>query len=261
MKKYTVNIDYFKSINTIDKAYFLGLLYADGYIGNSKSRGKEMQLGLIDLNILKIFNTYLESNHLIHPIKIKYIGCSQGYRLSIIRDELYDDLIKLGCFPKKSLILKFPTLEQVSNEFISHFIRGYFDGDGCISIKTYGKASVQIAGTKEFLKSIKLILNNLAITCNIRPDKNINILYFAGTNNIKKFYNFIYQNKNNIFLERKYNKFKELFIEQKIRIKKQIEKSNRKCIIENCNSKHIAKGFCSIHYYTNITKFKNLPPL
>ena len=257
MKKYTVNVDYFKSINTRDKAYFLGLLYADGYIGNSKSRGKEMQLGLIDLDILTTFNIYLESNHLIRPTKIKYVGCSQGYRLSIIRDEIYDDLIKLGCFPKKSLILKFPTLEQVSNEFISHFIRGYFDGDGCITIKNYNKASVQIAGTKEFLENIKLILNNLSITCTIRPRKNINILYFSGTNNINKFYNFIYKDKNDIFLERKYNKFEELFIEQEMRIKKQIEKSNRKCTIENCNSKHVAKGFCSVHYHTNITKLKN----
>jgi len=41
-----------------------------------------------------------------------------------------DDLIALGCIPRKSLLLKFPTSNQVPEHLIRHFIRGYFDGDG-----------------------------------------------------------------------------------------------------------------------------------
>jgi intein/homing endonuclease len=44
--------------------------------------------------------------------------------------KLHDDLVKHGCVEKKSLILQFP--KDLSQELISHFVRGYFDGDGCI---------------------------------------------------------------------------------------------------------------------------------
>jgi intein/homing endonuclease len=43
---------------------------------------------------------------------------------------LHHSLVKHGCAEKKSLVLQFPT--NISSELISHFIRGYFDGDGCI---------------------------------------------------------------------------------------------------------------------------------
>jgi len=256
-RKYTVNINYFSKIDTIDKAYFLGLLYADGWVSNSKSRGKEFGIGLIDLKILEIFSSYLQSNHPIRPCKKKKQHHSQGYNLSIIRDKLHDDLINLGCILKKSLILKFPNEKQVPCELLSHFIRGYFDGDGCIFVKTYNKASVQIAGTEHFLKGIKFELDNVNISSNIRKAKNIYMLYFSGTNNIKKFYNFIYIEKKNIYFERKFQKFEDLFKEQIIRLSNKFQRSNKKCSVDNCALKHCAKGFCSIHYHTNVTKVKH----
>ena len=47
---------------------------------------------------------------------------------------MYEDLIKLGCVPNKSLTVKFPTEEQVPKEFLSSFILGLIDGDGSIGI-------------------------------------------------------------------------------------------------------------------------------
>lgn len=67
-----------------------------------------------------------------------------------------DDLKKLGCVESKSLILDFPTNEQVPSDFIYHFIRGYFDGDGSI---TYNKQSeknfsICFTGTEKFIKKL-----------------------------------------------------------------------------------------------------------
>lgn len=51
---------------------------------------------------------------------------------SLRSQKTVDDLKQLGCIERKSLILKFPTEEQVPFDLLHHFIRGYFDGDGSI---------------------------------------------------------------------------------------------------------------------------------
>lgn len=45
---------------------------------------------------------------------------------------LCKDLTKLGAKRNKSLTLEFPSDEIVPKKYKHHFIRGYFDGDGCI---------------------------------------------------------------------------------------------------------------------------------
>ena len=50
----------------------------------------------------------------------------------ITSDKMFSDLCKHGCVPNKSLILTFPVITE---ELIPHFIRGYFDGDGGITIR------------------------------------------------------------------------------------------------------------------------------
>ena len=82
-------------------------------------------------------------------------------RWSIVNKHLWFTLYKLGCVPNKSLILKFPKLSIFLNpkDLVKHFVRGYIDGDGCISyVKTNPKdinsnysPSVSILGTKDFL--------------------------------------------------------------------------------------------------------------
>ena len=58
-----------------------------------------------------------------------------------------NDLINLGCIPNKSLILLPPKLKD---EFISHFIRGYFDGDGSIG-KYKNRYKITFLGTNDLL--------------------------------------------------------------------------------------------------------------
>lgn len=75
-----------------------------------------------------------------------------------------NDLISHGCVPNKSLILKPP---KIDNELINHFIRGYFDGDGCVSFNSKTKVyAVCILGTKEILEYIILHsgIKNVSIT-------------------------------------------------------------------------------------------------
>lgn len=111
-----------------------------------------MTLKKDDLDHIEKFKTFMKSDH-----KISFREHQQAYRFSIYSTELAADLIKLGCFQNKSLILEFPTEKQVPRELIHHFMRGYFDGDGCIS---YGQGQLRfsVIGTELFLQRYEEII-------------------------------------------------------------------------------------------------------
>ena len=128
----------------------MGFLYADGYVNSEK--GVELTLKADDLEHIESFKKFLNSNH-----NIEFRKNVNAYRINIYSKKMANDLINLGCFQNKSLKLKFPTNQQVPKELISHFMRGYFDGDGCIS---YGQGQLRfsVLGCKEFLIEYESII-------------------------------------------------------------------------------------------------------
>ena len=201
------NEDYFEIIDTEDKAYWLGFLYADGCVSKD---GKQTVLGLAneDVDHIKLFNKCIKSTYEItHPDNNRYS------RLTITKKKFTENLINKGCVPAKSLILKFPTEEQVPKKLLKHFIRGYFDGDGCLStiLRTIkGKPNPIMDCEVNFLGTLDMLTG---ITENI-PIKNIRIFKFG------KIYKFRIRNKKDIitlldylyedshfYLKRKYNKY------------------------------------------------------
>lgn len=65
-----------------------------------------------------------------------------------------DDLIQWGCTPRKSLALRFPPLPI---PLCSHFIRGYFDGDGSAFVSGHGKTpNISLLGNYEFLETVEI---------------------------------------------------------------------------------------------------------
>ena len=92
-RKYNCNYDYFKEIDTEDKSYWLGFLYADGSIHKTKHT-IDLVLSINEKEHLYKFNNYLESTY---PIKIerdKYV------KLTIHNNALVSPILP-GIFPKK----------------------------------------------------------------------------------------------------------------------------------------------------------------
>ena len=204
-QKYNYNQNIFEQIDTEQKAYWLGFLYADGYI---KSEGKlhqvELALQESDYNHLITFRNFIGDD----SIPINYRKDIKAYRIVICSKKIVQDLIKLGCFQKKSYILKFPTREQIPECLIHHFMRGYFDGDGSIT-----KNTVSIIGTSDFLDGYEKYLL-LALNRN-NPNKrehdkrwheNIQYIRYGGKKQVNKIFNFLYNNAT-VYLQRKYDKF------------------------------------------------------
>lgn len=199
----------FDNIDTEEKAYWLGFIFADGYI-SKRDNTFELSVGIKDVNHLIKFNTFME--HEKDNVKISTATYNnKSYkraRWSVVNKHLWNTLNNLGCTPKKSLTLKFPELDSL---LIKHFIRGYFDGDGCLTIiKKTISPKCTILGTMNFLKSIKIKLDKLNIKNSIVSDKrmkNTYILNISQTDKITmRFLKYLYLNSS-IYLDRKFKRF------------------------------------------------------
>ncbi|MBQ0113545.1 MAG: LAGLIDADG family homing endonuclease, partial [Bacteroidales bacterium] len=178
--KYTINQDYFEIIDNEWKAYWLGFLYADG-CNNLKWNEKKNKMNCT----LKISLKYSDYGHLNKlreslqsdaPIKYRDVRLKdkiyKDCEINFCNEKICRDLNNLGCTPNKSLTLKFPNEDILPKEYIRHFIRGYFDGDGCIHINLNednkcAKKSfiINFVGTESMLNGIiNNIIDNIGIT-------------------------------------------------------------------------------------------------
>lgn len=190
----------FDSIDTEEKAYWLGFIFADGYI-SFKRYNFEISLALQDIDHLYKFNTFM--SHHKNNVKRDHFRC----RWSVCNKHLWETLNNLGCVPNKSLILQFPNISIFKNvDLIRHFIRGYVDGDGCISWKdkNHTKYTLSILGTKQFLESINLQLPNLMY---LYKPKNKSVYELKSTQKtLMSILNYLYKDST-IYLQRKYDRY------------------------------------------------------
>lgn len=219
INKYAINQDYFKKIDTANKAYWLGFLYADGCVRLKRSASETITGGAVleitiqsdDVAILERFKMSISSNS---PIKEKIVKDKyKAVRLNICNTEMCRDLDKLGCTPRKSLTLTFPNKDQVPDDLIPHFIRGYFDGDGNVYRGDDKNISPKIGfvGTKEFLDGILNIAeNHIGLTRVSMYQKKENKAYqiqWGGYSNLKSWEEYLYDYEDIIYLPRKRDKF------------------------------------------------------
>jgi len=131
--KYKVNEEFFDKWSS-QMAYVLGLLYADGSLEDaSYLRGKYIRLTSTDKELIFRVRRWLDSEHtIIIYLKPDSLYGKQRYFLRIGSHKLYNSLTKLGLYPNKSLTIKFP---NIPSKYLKDFIRGYFDGDGCVYLE------------------------------------------------------------------------------------------------------------------------------
>ena len=205
----SLDINYFKCIDTHEKAYFLGLIFSDGNIcsGNyESSKITSITLKMEDKYILEYFKKELQVDTKIGEYK-------NSAKLSITNSGLYNDLINLGVKEDKSNLDMI--LPEIPLEFMNSFILGHFDGDGCITIKANNAIVVSICCNSEiYLESMQKFLTSVGIETSIRCEqgKRLNplyILYFKGRKNQLKLKDLIYSDSK-IYLIRKYDKFMKI---------------------------------------------------
>lgn len=220
---YYCNHDYFEKIDTEQKAYWLGFLYADGCI--TDAGGVNLLLAGYEKPHLEKYRQALEAEHPIEERwdKIREKGKKErvqhSVKIRISSKKMSKDLLDKGCAPRKSLILEFPSFKQVPQKLLRHFIRGYFDGDGSIwNIEGTKKWGVSIIGTDKFVKQMlsKLVLdggfNPAEISFRKHENYDKNGMMYLGIFSFEamsRFREYIYKNAT-VWLDRKREKFNTL---------------------------------------------------
>lgn len=223
-KKYEYNENYFNSIDTPEQAYWLGFIYADGFITKRTNGNSVFGITLAELEPLEKLNSCMQSTKPIYMYNKRngFKPNSLEYKLSFTSNQLVNDLEKLGCIERKTFQLKFPSF--LNKKLIPHFIRGYFDGDGSVfyhilkaNNTEYIQLGVTICGIESFLKDLIKHIDVQGIESCIYKDKRkqTDCYSLKLPSNIRclQLYHYMYKDANT-FLSRKKDKF-ENFIKDR----------------------------------------------
>jgi hypothetical protein len=208
-----VRKDLFEKINNEADAYWLGFIYADGYI--SDKGAFELGLAAKDKNHITKFAEYCNfKGNVYNDLSIcngkKFPRTRINFQYKFIKERLN----KLGVYPRKSNNLVFPSQEIVPQHLVKHFIRGYVDGDGGFNCYMYGKRKTfcfHCLGTYDIISSIR---NYLPVKSNsklYKKYKESNCFQFriGGRLKLLTVINYLYKDST-IYLDRKYLKYKEI---------------------------------------------------
>ena len=148
-------------IETEESSYWIGVLMADGNVCYKKDRNGRSSGCIINLTMqeddiehLHTFQRFMGSSHkLYYRVNNKTLQPSISYQLSFSSELIATSLEKYGFIPRKSLIAKVKILD-----FNRHFWRGVIDGDGSISVDSFGRPWIKLVGSFEMVCQFKLFL-------------------------------------------------------------------------------------------------------
>lgn len=219
-RKHPIKEDFFQCIDDENKAYYLGFLYADGCNGRDAHR-VELSIAKRDKEVIERLSMLLYDQIHMKEYRSKRSGVQDRVAIYIINEKISSDLEKLGCGPRKTFQLKFPAIPY---QLRQHFIRGYFDGDGSLTIgyrrqsKNTDTRTIEayfsIVSTKEMLDAIGDIVADLGVKYEIlkrhkQRDNNNFTLRVHGNRQINTVCDFLYAGAT-VFLSRKFNNYRIL---------------------------------------------------
>lgn len=247
-RKCKIDLSYFESIDSPNKAYILGLIISDGYINNS---GK-ITFTSTDLDLINTYRNELRSSHKLSEYFFYDKRTNKTYHkysIQICSKKMVADLKKLGVYQAKSFSCDLP---NINPNLFWHLLRGIFDGDGSIlKIKKEGNLRFKLIGSKVMLEKIKikfdeLNMNNVSI-CDTKYMNNsgvISVLSYSSFKDLSLIYKLMYNDSDGIRLKRKYDIFKTL--KQYKRGSYDRTKNLKNVIMYDLNGKFI-KEFTNIH--------------
>lgn len=194
-----LNKRYWETIDSYDKAYFLGFFITDGNV-----YGNDVRLQLKK-----------ESKYILETLKQKTLSENQIREdnkrglvtFSTKRKKWVNDLSQYGVVPNKTFTVYFP---EIPDEYLSHFIRGLIDGDGWITLKGQ---QIGFCGNETLVTQLRDVLVKKLDVFPVKVIKTGEHLYqicWCSKGDMKKIGEYIYQDKKDCFLHAKFENYKKL---------------------------------------------------
>lgn len=197
----------FHNIDTTEKAYFLGWMISDGSVVEPHTRTDRaktisLEIASKDEYILDRFAVALNADENIVK-RFEKRGLSY---LRFASEEMATDLAMYGVVPRKSNIVYLPIIRQ---DLMSHMIRGYFDGNGTVTIdKRSGIVRFGIYGSEQICNDICNYLHDtIGLNRNKVSKSTCYHVWWGGRTPSKLFYDYIYNDCSDLYLTRKKLKF------------------------------------------------------
>lgn len=204
-KRFNNNLleNYFETIDSKEKAYWLGWLITDGCVSKNSI---SMSLQGRDLEVLKLFEKDLG---LTDKVKVFNKNC---YRFSFCCKKMVDDLEKFGIIPNKTFTVDIPSIEP---EYYPALLRGCFEGDGGITVcNTRGRMECELSftGNEKCVNSFNDLISMLTgiPKKNVTKNNGIFRVRWSNKDEIVKIFNVLYKDCGEHLLKRKYLKLKDI---------------------------------------------------
>lgn len=214
-RKHHFNQDYFQNLDSQEKVYWFGYLYADGSINKSNTYDivpirLRLNCSKKDRYLIEKFLEALECDMKITDYIPKgTYAQNEMSKIAINSKKLCDDLTKNGF----RLLKKDSTgdvFNHIDKKFHRDFIRGYFDGDGSITTSQMSftvEESLGIRIQEILMQNCQLNKTSLRKYEDKGYDSLVNLAY-GGRLQLVKIFNYLYEGAE-IFLPRKYERFIE----------------------------------------------------
>lgn len=189
------NHDFFEIIHDEATAYWFGFIMADGCVSLSQSPKVQIRLHEKDIEHLRAWHKALNS--------CLSVGSSNGIAYSThYSRKMCDDLIKHGCVPRKSWALDYPY--HIDTALRNHFVRGYFDGDGCVYHNNdTNNWQLSFVGTERMILGIQ---HDLGTSVKLQHPSNAFKIDIHGNQQVARCMQYMYTNAT-IWLSRKKEKY------------------------------------------------------
>lgn len=207
------------------EAYLLGFFYADGCVSNNifSVALSERDVDFLQW-ILDVLNSELNSNY-----TLKYNKNTASYRFQICNRHFVNNIMNLGVVPNKTYENSDFIFQNVPDVLKRHFIRGYFDGDGCVLFAASSNKWVgNIVSLNEMLiRSIHGYCVQYIGCGTVRRDRTYFRFCLSGNGAMLRFGDMIYRDAQ-YFLNRKKEKFDNIMICEKRNVYAGISKHHNK---------------------------------
>lgn len=207
-----IDENYFSMIDSPVKAYFLGLIMADGNMYKNANNKFQFSLKLkqSDEDIVLKFSEEIgfPKDKIVYGESKRKDTICKYVSLKSYNKVFCENLIKHGIIIKKSGKESIP--KDIPEQYIKDFIRGYIDGDGWVSINDKNKCIGVCSESKEIIYDIVNYFSNIiTITTQIRKNKTVYSFRVSKKQDIAKICDHLYY-KGCIALDRKYNNARKI---------------------------------------------------